>query len=335
MISNFSPQIVGDVGNPARLRTEARADGIDFGPIALHRDLRAAARVARDGHDLHGPVGNLRNFQLEQPLHESLGRARKDHLRPLRRLLDVEYVRSDEIVDAIGFAGNLLVEIHNRFVASLERDVHVALFVALHGSGHEIVELANVFVIDRVALRFTDALHDHLLGRLSGDPAEIFWSHLFVVEVADLIRATGPLHRDLELGILDFLDDVAAVKDAIRAALPVDEHDRVRFTSEVPFVRRQQRRLERFEQHLERDVALPRDELQDVYEFIFSSGVVYRSHVVVSVVVYRVVDRGVRRIRGSPTLRPPAAIAIRRRRFGAPRSLRAARAGVRDESCCR
>ena len=44
--------------------------------------------------------------------------------------------------------------------------------------------------------------------------------------------------------------------NAIGAALPIDDYDRIRFAAEVPLVRRQQRRLERFEQHLERDVPL-------------------------------------------------------------------------------
>ena len=61
--------------------------GSTSGTIALHGDLRAAAGFARDRHDLDGAVGDLRNLQLEQPLHEPLGRARENDLRSLRRLL--------------------------------------------------------------------------------------------------------------------------------------------------------------------------------------------------------------------------------------------------------
>ena len=72
----FAAQVVGDVCDSARLRPQARADRIDFGTIALHRDLRTAPGIARDRHDLDHAVGDLRNLALEKTLHESLGRAR-------------------------------------------------------------------------------------------------------------------------------------------------------------------------------------------------------------------------------------------------------------------
>ena len=219
---------------------------------------------------------------------------------PFGDFLHVEHVRANEIVDAIVFAGNLLVERHHRFVAAFERHVHVALFVALHGAGHEIVELADVFVVDRVALGLANALHDDLLGGLRGDAAEIFRRHFFVEEIADLIRRAGLLRGDLELRIGDLFDDGAAMEDAVLAGLPIDDDDRVRLAAEVPLVGREQRRFERFEQHLERDVALVRDEVQDVDEFFFSSGVFYGCHVVASVLVCRAADRGARRIQGLP-----------------------------------
>ena len=57
------------------------------------------------------------------------------------------------------------------------------------------------------------------------------------------------------------------MEDFVVAGLPVYGHDRVRFAAEVALVRGQERGLERLEQHLEWDVALFGDELQDVDEF--------------------------------------------------------------------
>ena len=191
----FAAQVVGHVGDPARLRTKASADRIDFGPVALHRNLRTASGIARDRHDLDRAVGDFGNLELQQALHEPLGRARKNHLRPLRRFLHVEHVRANEVVDAIGLARDLFVEIHDGFVATFERDEHVALLVALHRAGHQVVELAHVLVVDGVALGFANALDDDLLGRLRGDSPEVFRRDFFIEEIAHLIRLARPLSR--------------------------------------------------------------------------------------------------------------------------------------------
>src|SRR5580700_10684229 len=187
----LAAEIIGDVCDATRLGAQARADRIDLGTIALHRNLRSASGIPRDRHDLNGAVGDLRNFHLEQSLHQTFGRAREDYLRSLRRLLDVEHVGANEIVDAIGLARNLLVEIHDGFVAPLERHVHVALLVALYRPRNEVVELAYVLIVDRVPLGFPNALHDDLLGGLRGDSPEVFRRHLLIEVIPDLIRPAG------------------------------------------------------------------------------------------------------------------------------------------------
>ena len=100
----------------------------------------------------------------------------------------------------------------------------------------QIVELAHVFVVDGVAFGFTNALNDDLLGGLRGDSAEIFRRDLFIVEVAGLIWVPGLFKGDLEFGIGNFFDDVAAVKYPVSAALAVHQHDCVGLASEVTLV---------------------------------------------------------------------------------------------------
>ena len=192
-IDLLAAQVIGDVGDAARFRPEASADRIDFRAIAPHGYLRTASWIARNRHDLDRTVGNFGNFQLEQTLDQPLGRSRENHLRAFGRLLDVEHVGANEIVDAISFAGNLLVEIHHRFVAPFERDVHVALLVTLHGSRNQVVELTHVLVVNRVSLGLANALHDDLLGSLRRDASEILGRNLFVEEVPDLIRPPARL----------------------------------------------------------------------------------------------------------------------------------------------
>ncbi len=267
----LAAQAVGDVGDAARLRPEARADRVDFGTMRAHGDLRTAAGFACDRHDLDDAVRDLRNVHLEQALNEPLGGARENDLRALRRLANVEYVRAHEIVDAERLARNLLVDRHDGFVAAFEHNEHVALLVALHRSGHQVVELARVLIEDGVALGLADALHDDLLGRLRGDASEIFRRDFLIEEVARLIRLAGLSHRDLELGIFDRFGDDAAMEHLVRAGRAVHGDDRVGFAAEVALVRGQERRFERFEQHLERNVPLFCDEVEDVDKFFVGS----------------------------------------------------------------
>ena len=45
-------------------------------------------------------------------------------------------------------------------------------FGGVDGAAHHLADHLLVLVVDRVPFRFTNLLDDHLLGRLSGDPAE-------------------------------------------------------------------------------------------------------------------------------------------------------------------
>jgi hypothetical protein len=239
---------------------------LDLGP--RHAPIGSTSwRLLRTATFERHPVLDLRHFELEQSLHQAFSGAREHNRRSLRRLAHIQYVRANKIVDPEVFTRHLLGERKQRLVFAVEQHVHVTLLVALHRTFDDVVQLRRVFVVYGVALGFADALHDHLLGRLRRDPAEVFGRDLFVEEITGLILRPGLLRRNLELGIGDFVNNRAPMEDLVFTGLTIDGDDRVGFRAEVPLIRGQQRGFERLQQHLERNVPLFRNELQDVDEF--------------------------------------------------------------------
>jgi hypothetical protein len=90
---------------------------------------------------------------------------------------------------------------------------------------------------------------------LRGDAAEVFRRHFLVEVIARLVLGARLFARDFQLRIGHLVDHGAAMVDFILARIAIDGNDRVRFAAEIPFVRRDQGRLERFEQHVERNRA--------------------------------------------------------------------------------
>ncbi len=155
------------------------------------------------------------------------------------------------------------------FVFAVEQHVHIPLFETLHRARDDVVQFSRVFIVDRVALGFTDALNDDLLRRLRGNAAKVFGSHFFVEVVAGLVLRAGFFRGNLELRIGDLFGHDAPVKDFVLAGLPVDGDDGVGFASEMALVSGEQRGFQCLDQHLERNVAFPRDELEDVEKAVF------------------------------------------------------------------
>src|SRR5579884_1766200 len=92
-------------------------------------DQRTATRFSSDRHDLDDVVFDLRDLELEQPLHEPFGRSREDDERSFVGLAHVEDVGTDAIVDPVVFPRDLFRERQERLVLVVEQDVHVAMLV--------------------------------------------------------------------------------------------------------------------------------------------------------------------------------------------------------------
>src|SRR5215207_5423333 len=74
-------QLVHDRAYPLSHRPDAGALRADIWVVADDRDLAAMTGLARHRLDLHRPVGDLRNFELEQLLDQSRMSPRNDDLR--------------------------------------------------------------------------------------------------------------------------------------------------------------------------------------------------------------------------------------------------------------
>src|ERR1700692_20289 len=259
---DFLPaQFVGDRGDAARLRTETGADRVDFEAMRMDRDFGAAARFARDRHDLDDVVVDLGNLALEQALHQAFRRTREDDLRTLIGLAHVEHEGVDAVVDSVVLARHLFRERQKRFGAA-EVDIHVALFVTLHRPVDDVVQLLAVLVEDCVALRFANALNDDLLCRLRRNPPKTLRRDLFVVIVTRFVLPSGFLLRDLDLRIFDVLDDGPAMIDLVFAGVAIHVDHDVGLAAVIALVGGNQRRFERFEQHLARNRALALEDAQ-------------------------------------------------------------------------
>ena len=86
--------------------------------------------------------------------------------------MDLGNVELHSPVERIALAGNLLGRRHHRLgVAEVDRVG--ALLHLLDNAGDYVAFAVLVLIVDEVALGLADALDDHLLRRLRGDPAEV------------------------------------------------------------------------------------------------------------------------------------------------------------------
>ena len=236
-------------------RADAGAYRVDHRVGGVHRHLRAAARLAGDGLDLHNAALNLRHLQLEQALHQSRMDARYAHLRAVlcaraRQTAirdDLQHVNLEALARRVHVAGHLLARLeHALGLAQLDVDILRLGIDAVHNRGQNLVFLLDEVVVDLAALGLANLLHDDLLGRLRGDAAEVVRRDLDLDDVILLIAGLNRLRfLDGNLGRLvggPALDRLAGVQ-ANRAGLPVQLHAHVRvgrrhavFLAEIIFI---------------------------------------------------------------------------------------------------
>ena len=201
--------------------TDAGADRIDRRIRRGHGDLGAAARVAGDRADGDDAVVDLRHFLHEQLGHELRMRAAQEDLRAALLAAHVVDVGADAVAVAVHLARDQLVAADDGF-ATAEVDDDVAVFDALDGAVDDLADAVDVLVVHALALGIAHLLHDHLLGRLGGDAAELDRRQRLGDEVAELggvVLALGVLELDLAAGLLDGLDDLEQAPQAQLAGL--------------------------------------------------------------------------------------------------------------------
>ena len=109
--------------------------------------------------------------------------------------------------------------------AAAEIDDHIAIFDALDDAVDDLADAVLVFLILTVALGLAHFLHDHLLGRLRGDAAEIEWRQGLGDPVADLRRRiflARLVQRNLRRVVFDLVDDQQQARKPDLAGLRID-----------------------------------------------------------------------------------------------------------------
>ena len=211
MMSTFSPCSSLHHRLHARAaHADAGADRIDRAVLGDHRDLGAAARIAGHRLDLDDAVVDLRHFLREQLRHELRPGARQEDLRAALLAAHVVDVGADAVAVAHVLARDHLVAADDALGAA-EVDDDVAVLDALHRAVDDLADAVLVFVVLALALGLAHLLHDHLLGVLRGDAAEIDRRQ----RLGDDDRRPGrrrcgacaSVERDLRRVVLDRLDD--------------------------------------------------------------------------------------------------------------------------------
>src|SRR5262249_40713079 len=151
---------------------DAGADRIDRRVARDHRDLGAGTRVAGDRLDLDDAVVDLRHLHGEELRHELRMRARQEDLRAALLAAHVVDVGAHAVAVLEVLARDQLVAADDRLAAA-EVDDDVAVLDALDRAVDDLADAVLVFLVLAVALGLAYLLHDHLLGRLRGDAAEI------------------------------------------------------------------------------------------------------------------------------------------------------------------
>ena len=211
----------------AAAHADAGADRVDAAVLGDHRDLGAAARVAGAGLDLDDAVVDLRHFLLEQLLHEARMGAREEDLRPAHLVADIVEKGADAILGAEQLARDQIVAADDR-LGPAEVDQHVAVLDALDLADHDLADPILELVVLALALGLADALDDHLLGALRGDPAEIDRRQRVQDMVADLGRRIAHLRilePDLAGVVLDRIGDLELAIEPVLAGAAVDLGD--------------------------------------------------------------------------------------------------------------
>ena len=125
-----------------------------------------------------------------------------------RRALDIQDIGLDTITPLIALAGDLL-PLGQDGLGPPEIHIEIAPLDPLDKAGDHLPLSVLILVVGRLPLRIPDPLHDDLLGRLGGDPAQVLDAQFDPQTVSDLRLGVHPLGLD---GSVDVLVNIALCK---------------------------------------------------------------------------------------------------------------------------
>src|SRR5690606_613111 len=184
-VDALAVQFVGYRLHARTAHADAGADRVGAVVVCEHGDLGAVARIARAGLDVDQALPDLRHLELEQFHHEFGRGAADEQLRATHLAAHVVQVAPDAVAGADDVARDRLVLRDERLGVAAQVDVDVAALDALDDAGDQLADAVLPLVDDLRALGLAHALHDHLLGGLRRDAAEVDVVDLLLDEVAD------------------------------------------------------------------------------------------------------------------------------------------------------
>ena len=196
----LAAQLGNDHAHPRAPGADAGADRVDPVGVGDDGDLGAVAGLAGDPDDLDQVVGDLGDLELEQRLDQLGAAARDDDARALALGGDVCDHGLDPHPVVVALVPDLLRARQQRLDALAQLDQRVAVVRLLDDAVDQLADAVLVLVEHHLALGLADALQDHLLGGLRGDPPEVLGGD---VAGLDLVLV-GSQHLRIELGVLRF-----------------------------------------------------------------------------------------------------------------------------------
>jgi hypothetical protein len=179
-------QFIGYRLYPRAAHTDTGADRVDALVIGFHGDLGAGSRIAGRGLDLDDLLGNLRHLDLEKLDQHFRAGAAEDELRTAGFGADLLQDGTHPVVDAEGLAADQLFARQQALGIVAQVDDDIVAGYLFHCTGNEIAHAVHILFDDLRALGVAHALHDHLLGGLRCDTAELDIFHLDLVEIPNL-----------------------------------------------------------------------------------------------------------------------------------------------------
>ena len=196
--------------------------------------------------------------------------AREDHQGSLAAFPDLHDDGFYSFVHPVALAGQLFLQRQDSLhPAQVDNDI--ALLETADRSGDDILNAIKIIAIDELPLRLPDPLDDHLLGRLSCNPAELLWGNLHFNKITDLAAGIiNPRFIELHLlvGQLDLFDNLQLRKHFDRARFPVDIYLDIPGGLKIPLVSRDQSYLQRFKKYFQLDPFLFFNRFQSGNEFL-------------------------------------------------------------------
>ena len=205
----FSPQLLNHRLHPRPLHPHAGPHRVNVRIPGGDGDLCPASRLPRSPLDLDDPLVDLRNLLLKElGQHAGVG-ARKNDLRAPAGHLHTYDIGANPIPLAVALPGDLFLLRENR-IRSAQVHNNILLFKALHNPVDQLPFASFKLVVDDLAFRIADSLHDVLLRRLGGNATERAGIQLAEELVADLRIGVELFLRllqgNLNAGVLDLLN---------------------------------------------------------------------------------------------------------------------------------